>query len=187
MWCDCYRKSSINLSASHVFRLLLHSIRLTQFVVDFHHLHQVHGLDANKRAKHDDEAENTADEKLNSKDSAGKSSSIVDDTKDGKLKEVNTEDDALEEREDKPKSDSDEPAAPDDSLEGSSPDFEAMQANFPERLMKLLQDETLGDSMKWLPNGDGFSLNPKDFQAVVLDKHFFGTKYESFTRKLNRW
>ena len=145
-------------------------------------------LDANKRAKHgdDDEAEKTTDEKVISYVPTGKSS-LAHDAKDGKQKAVKTEDDAQEQREDKPKSDSNEPAAPDESLEDSSPDFEAMQANFPERMFKLLQDETLGDTMKWLPNGNGFSLNPKEFQALVLDKYFFGTKYESFTRKLNRW
>lgn len=43
------------------------------------------------------------------------------------------------------------------------------------------------DSMWWLPDGDSFCLIPVVFAEKVLDKHFQGTKFESFTRKLNRW
>lgn len=41
--------------------------------------------------------------------------------------------------------------------------------------------------MWWLPDGDSFCLIPVVFAENVLDKHFQGTKFESFTRKLNRW
>jgi hypothetical protein len=42
-------------------------------------------------------------------------------------------------------------------------------------------------AMNWLPDGQAFYIAPKVFFNVVLEKHFHGTKYESFTRKLNRW
>jgi hypothetical protein len=42
-------------------------------------------------------------------------------------------------------------------------------------------------SMSWLPHGNGFCLQPKVFIKETLPKHFEGTKFESFTRKLNRW
>jgi HSF-type DNA-binding len=58
---------------------------------------------------------------------------------------------------------------------------------FPEKLMSLLDGEEMSDSMWWLPDGDSFCLVPVVFAERVLDKHFQGTKFESFTRKLNRW
>jgi hypothetical protein len=41
--------------------------------------------------------------------------------------------------------------------------------------------------MCWLPNGNAFALHPPKFVKEILPKHFEGTKFESFTRKLNRW
>lgn len=58
---------------------------------------------------------------------------------------------------------------------------------FPERLMSLLEGGSVEDAMWWLPDGDAFCLVPKIFSEKVLDKFFQGTKFESFTRKLNRW
>lgn len=62
-----------------------------------------------------------------------------------------------------------------------------MQLSFPERLMELLQGGQVNKAMSWLPDGHAFYIAPKVFFNVVLEKHFYGTKYESFTRKLNRW
>jgi HSF-type DNA-binding len=64
---------------------------------------------------------------------------------------------------------------------------EKSQCTFPEKLMELLEEETSRDSMWWLSGGDAFTIVPKNFAEKVLDKHFQGTKFESFTRKLNRW
>jgi len=58
---------------------------------------------------------------------------------------------------------------------------------FPEKLMALLDGKTVSDAMWWLPDGDAFCIIPSVFAEQVLDKHFSGTKFESFTRKLNRW
>ena len=59
--------------------------------------------------------------------------------------------------------------------------------SFPERLMELLNSPNCQDSMCWLPNGNAFALHPNVFMRNILPKHFDGTKFESFTRKLNRW
>lgn len=58
---------------------------------------------------------------------------------------------------------------------------------FPEKLMSLLDGGKVPDAMWWLPDGDAFCLIPVVFAERVLDKYFQGTKFESFTRKLNRW
>jgi HSF-type DNA-binding len=58
--------------------------------------------------------------------------------------------------------------------------------SFPERLMELLEGEIATDAMWWLPGNDAFAIVPKIFPDAVLDKYFQGTKFESFTRKLNR-
>ena len=81
-----------------------------------------------------------------------------------------------------------------DMIEGS----DELQLSFPERLMSLLQNsdnEISGNTvvvdvtraMRWMPGGDAFLIVPSIFYDVVLDGHFHGTKFESFTRKLNRW
>ena len=71
-----------------------------------------------------------------------------------------------------------------DDIEGC----EELQMSFPERLMDLLQNgKDVERAMKWLPSGEGFTIVPSIFYDVVLDGHFHGTKFESFTRKLNRW
>jgi hypothetical protein len=58
---------------------------------------------------------------------------------------------------------------------------------FPEKLMELLETEALKDVMWWLTDGEGFALAPQLFSSKVLSPYFYGTKFESFTRKLNRW
>jgi HSF-type DNA-binding len=59
--------------------------------------------------------------------------------------------------------------------------------SFPEKIMMLLNKRLAKDAMWWLPDGDAFCILPVPFTEKVLDKHFQGTKFESFTRKLNRW
>ena len=65
-------------------------------------------------------------------------------------------------------------------------DAEAMNT-FPGRLMDFLDQGVASDAMWWLESGDGFCVVPKLFTEKVLDQYFQGTKFESFTRKLNRW
>jgi len=66
-------------------------------------------------------------------------------------------------------------------------DFEKTHHTFPERLMELLENEEVKNAMWWLPGGDAFTIVPRLFPEMVLNKYFQGTKFESFTRKLNRW
>jgi hypothetical protein len=60
-------------------------------------------------------------------------------------------------------------------------------ATFPERLMELLEDEKEPEALWWLGETDCFCIDPKHFPEQVLCKYFQGTKFDSFTRKLNRW
>lgn len=58
---------------------------------------------------------------------------------------------------------------------------------FPGKLMSLLDGkcDTVSDAMLWFPDGDAFCLIPSVFTERVLDKHFQGAKFDSWTRKLN--
>ena len=65
---------------------------------------------------------------------------------------------------------------------------------FPQRLMDMLNDESIVDIVSWLPNGKAFVIiRPDLFTERVLPKYLppadarVSTKYPSFTRKLNRW
>jgi hypothetical protein len=65
---------------------------------------------------------------------------------------------------------------------------------FPQRLMQVLADTSLGDVISWLPHGRSFVIiRPDVFSERVLPKYFpsndtrSSSKYPSFTRKLNRW
>ena len=65
---------------------------------------------------------------------------------------------------------------------------------FPQRLMAILQDESLSDVVTWLPHGRSFVIiRPDVFTEKVMPKYLppldsrASTKYPSFTRKLNRW
>jgi HSF-type DNA-binding len=65
---------------------------------------------------------------------------------------------------------------------------------FPQRLMAMLQDDSLSDVISWLPHGKSFVIvRPDVFTERVLPMFLppvdarSCTKYPSFTRKLNRW
>ena len=65
---------------------------------------------------------------------------------------------------------------------------------FPQRLMAILNDASLSDTVTWLPHGRSFVIiRPDVFTEEVLPKYLpavdarASTKYPSFTRKLNRW
>jgi hypothetical protein len=70
---------------------------------------------------------------------------------------------------------------------GSMGEEVVKSSSFPERLMELFEGDVAKDAMWWLPGGDAFALSPDLFPDQVLQKYFQGTKFESFTRKLNRW
>ena len=56
---------------------------------------------------------------------------------------------------------------------------------FPRLLMKLLNEEAAGDALWWLPDGKAFAIDPKTVPSKILDKHFRGTKFSSFIRRLH--
>ena len=58
---------------------------------------------------------------------------------------------------------------------------------FPERLMELIMNETDKEALWWLPDGNSFCINSKQFSKTILANNFQGSKFESFTRKLGRW
>ena len=61
-------------------------------------------------------------------------------------------------------------------------------SRFPQRLIEMLADETITDSISWLPHGRSFLVhNPAKFTDEVLPKYFGACKFASFTRKLYRW
>lgn len=53
--------------------------------------------------------------------------------------------------------------------------------------MGVLNSHEFDDAIKWNKTGDAICIFSKPFTDKVLTKHFQGTKFESFTRKLNRW
>ena len=59
--------------------------------------------------------------------------------------------------------------------------------SFPERLMSILQSGTVDHALKWAANGEAVAIMTEAFEKAVLEDHFHGSKYSSFTRKLNRW
>ena len=75
----------------------------------------------------------------------------------------------------------------------SSPTVALPQLSFPRRLMLALSDPTVSpDTLRWLPDGNGFVIRDKRNFANVVMPLYFGdrssgvSKYTSFTRKLNR-
>jgi len=59
---------------------------------------------------------------------------------------------------------------------------------FPHQLHDILSNESYSDIITWLPHGKAFVvLDKKKFTEIVSPNYFKETKYESFTRKLNRW
>jgi len=56
---------------------------------------------------------------------------------------------------------------------------------FPQKLMHVIDRTPL---LEWSRDGRAFCIhNVGDFEKIVLKEYFGGTKYASFTRKLNRW
>ena len=54
--------------------------------------------------------------------------------------------------------------------------------------MQLLSENKFEEIISWLPHGNSFIVyDKKKFTETILPTYFKGTKYESFTRKLNRW
>jgi hypothetical protein len=57
----------------------------------------------------------------------------------------------------------------------------------PSRLMAILADEDVQQSMRWLPDGNAFEITkPEVFVKTTLKKHFKGVQFYSFHRSLIR-
>lgn len=60
--------------------------------------------------------------------------------------------------------------------------------SFPQKLMKILDDENNADIVSWLPHGKAFLIfKKKRFEIEIMPTYFKQSKFTSFTRKLNRW
>ncbi|GAX27864.1 hypothetical protein FisN_13Hh025 [Fistulifera solaris] len=64
---------------------------------------------------------------------------------------------------------------------------EKTQMTFPEKIMRILSFPEFTHVIRWNAQGTEFSIVPDSFTETVLEPHFQGTKFQSFTRKLNRW
>ncbi|GFH57888.1 hypothetical protein CTEN210_14364 [Chaetoceros tenuissimus] len=65
---------------------------------------------------------------------------------------------------------------------------ENRRSSFPSRLMAILNNNQYRGVIEWIPSGDGFMISDKKrCVREVLMRHFGLSKYESFTRRLNRW
>jgi hypothetical protein len=58
--------------------------------------------------------------------------------------------------------------------------------SFPVIMMRIIKEDKSKATM-WNKAGDTFCVLAKEFTDNLLEKYFPGTKFESFTRKLNRW
>jgi hypothetical protein len=66
-------------------------------------------------------------------------------------------------------------------------DSDRRSVPFPERLIEILECKDFNRTIRWNTEGNAFGIIPETFNEKVLKKEFQGTKFESFTRKLNRW
>jgi outer membrane biosynthesis protein TonB len=78
-----------------------------------------------------------------------------------------------------PSTDAKDSEAADDSQPSG---LEKAFVTFPEKLIKLVEDPELEDAVRWNEKGDTFCLVPSKFIEKVLNHHFQGSKFESFTR-----
>lgn len=59
--------------------------------------------------------------------------------------------------------------------------------SFPYRLLLLLEKDDFSEAIRWNPDGTQFCILPKQFANLVLEPFFQGTRFDTFTRKLNQW
>lgn len=60
--------------------------------------------------------------------------------------------------------------------------------SFPETLFDVISAKEYSPIIAWLPHGQGFVIHDKQlFSMMILDRHFAGAKFTSFTRRLKRW
>ena len=57
---------------------------------------------------------------------------------------------------------------------------------FPFIMMRIIEED-VSEATMWNTAGDIFCVQAQQFKDNLLEKYFPGTKFESFTRKLNRW
>ncbi|GAX12573.1 hypothetical protein FisN_13Lh025 [Fistulifera solaris] len=80
------------------------------------------------------------------------------------------------------------PPKMDDDISSKRPfGSEKTQMTFPEKIMRILSFPEFDHVIRWNAEGTEFSIVLDSFTETVLEPHFQGTKFQSFTRKLNRW
>ncbi|GAX29243.1 hypothetical protein FisN_28Lu115 [Fistulifera solaris] len=62
-----------------------------------------------------------------------------------------------------------------------------VEMTFPAKLMCILEDPDFQSCIYWSDEGDAFCVHPNLFTEKVLGPYFQGSKFHSFTRKLNRF
>lgn len=68
------------------------------------------------------------------------------------------------------------------------PSTASVPMSFPQKLMKILDDERNAEIVSWLPHGRAFLIfQKKRFETELMPTLFKQSKFTSFTRKLNRW
>ncbi|GAX21022.1 hypothetical protein FisN_1Lh308 [Fistulifera solaris] len=59
---------------------------------------------------------------------------------------------------------------------------------FPQKLMDILSDGSHAHIISWCDHGNAFMIHKKKvFESEILPLYFRGSRFASFTRKLNRW
>jgi hypothetical protein len=80
------------------------------------------------------------------------------------------------------------PAKKDEEISAERPfGAEKTSMNFPEKIMRILSFSEFAHVIRWNADGTEFCIFPQSFSETVLEPHFQGTKFQSFTRKLNRF
>jgi hypothetical protein len=62
-----------------------------------------------------------------------------------------------------------------------------VEMTFPAKLMCILEDPDFQSCIYWSDEGEAFCVHPNLFTEKVLGPYFQGSKFHSFTRKLNRF
>mmetsp|Transcript_37786 Transcript_37786/g.90382 ORF Transcript_37786/g.90382 Transcript_37786/m.90382 type:complete len:679 (+) Transcript_37786:205-2241(+) len=74
------------------------------------------------------------------------------------------------------------PLASEDNDDGPAPAL-----SFPEVLFEVVSATVNAKAISWLPHGKGFTIHDNGLFLDVLNTHFDGAKFTSFTRRLKRW
>jgi hypothetical protein len=81
-----------------------------------------------------------------------------------------------------------QPQAREPAAAARAPPNSRRKMNFAEKLYAILADKHLDNIIMWLPSGKSFCILDKErFTNEVLPTYFREVKFESFSRRINRW